>query len=386
LFAALQHARLASVEIKMKNADQEMTVLVLQGGGALGAYQAGAYEALAEAGYEPDWVAGISIGAINGALIAGNRPEHRAARLREFWEKVSSGLQASVPFLDDMVRPFFNEASASFAASFGIPGFFAPRIPPAPFQKNGTPEAISYYDTAPLARTLADLVDFEWLNSHGPRLSVGAVDVKLGNFKYFDSAERPLDARHIMASGALPPAFAPVEIDGCHYWDGGIVSNTPIDYVVEFAGPREDMVIFQVDVFRARGELPETLSEVTEREKDIRFSSRTRFNSDHVKKLQDMSTAAGRLYAKLPPELKDDPDAAILSSWACRAHVTVAHLIRRDTGAHTGTKDYEFSRLSVEEHWETGRANVRKGLKSKEWTARSRVPNGVQVIDLTKGA
>lgn len=369
----------------MAKTDDAKTVLVLQGGGALGAYQAGAYEALAEAGFEPDWVAGISIGAINGALIAGNRQALRVERLRAFWEKVSSRLQGSIPFWEEMARPFFNEASANLAASFGIPGFFAPRIPPAPFQPNGTPEAISYYDTAPLARTLADLVDFDWLGSHGPRLSVGAVDVKLGNFKYFDSAERTLDARHIMASGALPPAFAPVEIDGCWYWDGGIVSNTPIDYVMEYAGPPEDMVIFQVDVFRARGDLPQTMGEVTEREKDIRFSSRTRFNSDHVKKMQEMSNAAAKLYAKLPPELQDDPDAALLRSWACRAHVTVAHLIRRDTGVDTGSKDYEFSRLSVEEHWETGRANVRKGLKSKEWLGRSRQPNGVQVIDLTKG-
>lgn len=362
----------------------EMTVLVLQGGGALGAYQAGAYAALSEAGFDPDWIAGISIGAINGAIIAGNQPDKRVEKLRAFWEKVSSGLQGTVPFLEDMVRPFFNETSANLAASFGIPGFFAPRVPPAPFQPSGSPGAISYYDTAPLARTLADLVDFDWLKAKGPRLSVGAVDVKTGNFKYFDSSERPLDARHIMASGALPPAFAPVEIDGCWYWDGGIVSNTPIDYVMEYAGAPDDMLIFQVDVFRARGAMPRNLGEVAEREKDIRFSSRTRFNSDHVKKLQEMGNAAAKLYAKLPPELQDDPDAEILHSLACRSHVTVAHLIRRDTGVDTGSKDYEFSRLSVEEHWETGRANVRKGLKSKEWLERSRQPNGVQVIDLTR--
>jgi NTE family protein len=386
LFAALQHVKLPAVETSMRKSDQEKTVVVLQGGGALGAYQAGAYEALAEAGFMPDWIAGISIGAINGALIAGNKPEQRVEKLRAFWEKVSSGLQGSIPFLDEMVRPFFNEASANLAASFGIPGFFAPRIPPAPFQPNGTPEAISYYDTAPLARTLADLVDFNWLNNKGPRLSVGAVDVKLGNFEYFDSKKQTLDARHIMASGALPPAFAPVEIDRKWYWDGSIVSNTPIDYVMEYAGPPENMVIFQVDVFRARGDLPATMGEVTEREKDIRFSSRTRFNSNHVKKLQEMSNAAAKLYAKLPEDLKNDPDATILKSWACQAHVTVAHLIRRDTGAQTGSKDYEFSRISVEEHWETGRANVRKGLKCKEWTGRSRQPNGVQVIDLTKSA
>ncbi len=224
------------------------------------------------------------------------------------------------------------------------------------------------------------MAQYQW-----PRLSVGAVEIKTGNFKYFDSSERPLDARHIMASGALPPAFAPVEIDGRHYWDGGIVSNTPIDYVMEYAHPGEDMCVFQVDVFPARGNLPRTLSEVSEREKDIRFSSRTRFNSDHIEMKQSISNAIARLETRLPDDLKNDPDFAELRSWACKsANVTIAHLIRRDTGYDTGSKDYEFSRLSVEEHWETGRNNVRKGLKSKFWTGRSLMPNGVQVIDLTK--
>jgi NTE family protein len=368
----------------MAKQSSEMNILVLQGGGALGAYQAGAYEALAEAGFLPDWVAGISIGAINGAIIAGNKPEERVAKLRQFWEKVSSGLQGSIPAFEEFWRPFFNETSANIAASFGVPGFFTPRFPSAHFQPKGTLEAISLYDTSPLADTLHDLVDFKYLNKEGPRLSVGAVDIALGNFKYFDKANEPLDARHIMASGALPPAFAPVEIDNHFYWDGGIVSNTPIDYVMEYDGARQDMCIFQVDVFRARGAVPKTLGEVTEREKDIRFSSRTRFNSDHVKKMHEMSNAAMRLYAKLPAALRDDPDAKMLQEWGCQANVTIAHLIRRDTGMDSGTKDYEFSRLSIEEHWDTGRENVRRGLKSGAWKARDPSKPGVQVFDLTK--
>ncbi len=368
----------------MAKQSDEMNILVLQGGGALGAYQAGAYEALAESGFMPDWVAGISIGAINGALIAGNRPENRVERLRRFWEKVSSGIQGSIPVFDEFFRPFFNETSANLTASFGVPGFFQPRFPSAHFQPKGSMEAISLYDTKPLAQTLHDLVDFGYMAADGPRLSVGAVDVALGNFKYFDSAKEPLDVRHIMASGALPPAFAPVEIDNRYYWDGGIVSNTPIDYVMEYEGPQKDMCIFQIDVFRARGAMPKSLGEVTEREKDIRFSSRTRFNSDHVKKMHDMSNAAMRLYAKLPPELRDDPDVKLLHAWSCHANVTIAHLIRRDTGADLGSKDYEFSRLSVEENWETGRKNVRYGLKRKEWKGRDRSLPGVQVFDLTK--
>ncbi len=368
----------------MSATTKDLNVLVLQGGGALGAYQAGAYEALAEEGFLPDWIAGISIGAINGALIAGNRPEDRVARLRTFWEKVSSGLQGTIPAFEDYLRPFFNETSASLAASFGVPGFFSPRFPSAYFQQKGTLEAISLYDTAPLVRTLEELVDFDYLKDHGPRFSVGAVDVKMGNFKYFDSTKQKLGPKHVMASGALPPAFAPVEIDGHFYWDGGIVSNTPIDYVMEFDGARQDMCIFQVDVFRARGEIPKTLGEVTEREKDIRFSSRTRFNSDHIRKMQEMSNAAARLAAKLPPELRDDPDALMLQSWGTQANVTIAHLIRHDTGIDSGTKDYEFSRLSVEEHWNTGRDNARRGLKSKAWAERDMNGTGVRVFDLTK--
>jgi NTE family protein len=363
---------------------KELNVLVLQGGGALGAYQAGAYEALAEAGFMPDWVAGISIGAINGALIAGNRPENRVPRLRQFWEKVSSGLQGKIPAFEDYLRPFFNETSANLAATFGVPGFFTPRFPSAYFQPTGSMEAISLYDTSPLAETLRELVEFPHPPASGPRLSVGAVDIELGNFKYFDSTEMPLGLEHIMASGALPPAFAPVKIEEKYYWDGGLVSNTPVDYVMEFSGVKQDMCIFQVDVFRATGNVPKTLGDVAEREKDIRFSSRTRFNSDHIQKMQDMANAAARLAKKLPPELRDDPDAALLREWGSPAHVTLAHLIRRDNGADLGSKDYEFSRLSVEQNWKTGHDNVKNGLRRKEWRERDRKSPGVKVFDLTK--
>lgn len=201
------------------HADEDC-ILVLQGGGALGAYQAGMFEALCESYSEPAWVAGISIGAINAALIAGNPVHARIARLREFWELVSSS--ALLPRVADRVnaRETLNETSAVQGMLFGVPGFFAPRFPPAPFQPRGTLEAISYYDTAPLLLTLERLVDFDLINSGSVRLSVGAVNVRTGNFEYFDSAKQRIDARHIMASGALPPSFPPVEIDGEHYWDG----------------------------------------------------------------------------------------------------------------------------------------------------------------------
>jgi NTE family protein len=191
----------------------EKTVLVLQGGGALGAYQAGAYEALAIAGHRPSWVAGISIGAVNSAIVAGNPPEKRVERLREFWERVSSRLLAWPLGYDDNSRRIFNETSATLSAVGGVPGFFEPRVPPAVFQPQGTPEAISVYDTSPLKETLLELVDFDLLNSGAVRLSVGAVQVLSGNMKYFDTAKQIVGPEHIMASGALPPGFPPIEID-----------------------------------------------------------------------------------------------------------------------------------------------------------------------------
>jgi NTE family protein len=265
---------------------------------------------------------------------------------------------------------------------FGVPGFYAPRMPPAPFQPRGTLAAISYYDTAPLKATLERLIDFELLNSHKVRLSVGAVNVRSGNFEYFDTTKHPLDARHIMASGALPPGFPPVEIDGEHYWDGGLVSNTPLQYVLEQPGKRH-RVVFQVDLFAATGSLPTTLNEVTEREKDIRFSSRTRLNTTDELDRQVIAQAAKRLLAKLPPELRDDPDARALAAVRCESAVDVVHLIYRSKHYESQSKDYEFSRLSMQEHWRSGRADMAHTLHDPRWLARGRQATGVHVFDLT---
>ena len=360
----------------------EECILVLQGGGALGAYQAGVFESLSEVYREPNWVAGISIGAINAALIAGNPPDQRVARLCEFWDLVSSG--ATVPLIDPQLagREALNEAAATRAMLFGVPGFYAPRIPPAPFQPRGTPAAISYYDTAPLRATLERLIDFKLLNSGPIRLSVGTVNVRSGNFEYFDSAKHHLDVRHIMASGALPPGFPPVEIDGEHYWDGGLVSNTPLQYVLDQPG-KVRRVVFQVDLFAATGALPTTLSEVTEREKDIRFSSRTRLNTTNEMDRQVIAQAAQRLIAKLPPELRGDPDARALAATRCETAVDVVHLIYRSKHYESQSKDYEFSRLSMREHWSSGRADMAHTLHDPRWVNHDRSPTGVHVFDLT---
>jgi NTE family protein len=360
----------------------EDCILVLQGGGALGAYQGGVFEALCESHGDIAWVAGISIGAINAALITGNPAHQRIAKLREFWQLVSSS--AILPGIAHGVtdRETFNEASATRSMMFGVPGFFAPRFPPAPFQPRGTLEAISYYDTAPLLQTLERLIDFDLINSGSMRLSVGAVNVRTGNFEYFDSAKQRIDARHIMASGALPPGFAPVEIDGEHYWDGGLVSNTPLQYVLDQPGKRR-RVVFQVDLFAATGALPTTLAEVTEREKDIRFSSRTRLNTTNEMDRQVIAQAAQRLIARLPPELRDDPDVLALSRVHGVSAVEVVHLIYRSKHYESQSKDYEFSRVSVQEHWDSGRADMAHTLHDPRWLDRQPGANGVHVFDLT---
>ena len=363
-------------------AANEDCILVLQGGGALGAYQAGVFESLSKVYREPNWVAGISIGAINAALITGNPAHARVARLREFWELVSSSLATPALAPSVSAREGLNEASASQVMLFGVPGFFRPRFPPAPFQPRGSLEAISYYDTAPLKGTLERLVDFDRINAGAMRLSVGAVNVRTGNFEYFDSTKQTIDARHIMASGALPPGFAPVEIDGEHYWDGGLVSNTPLQYVLDQPGKRR-RVVFQVDLFAATGALPTTLAEVTEREKDIRFSSRTRLNTTNELDRQVIAQAAKRLIDKLPPELRNDPDVRALSHVRCETGVDVVHLIYRSKHYESQSKDYEFSRLSMQEHWDSGRADMAHTLHDPRWVRHERAATGVHVFDLT---
>jgi NTE family protein len=361
----------------------EDCILVLQGGGALGAYQAGVFESLSQVYREPTWVAGISIGAINASLIAGNPASRRMTRLREFWDLVSSALPAP-PLAENTsaARERLNELSASQVMVFGVPGFFKPRFPPAPFQPPGTLPAISYYDTAPLKETLERLVDFDLINSGAVRLSVGAVNVRTGNFEYFDSSKQTIDARHIMASGALPPGFAPVEIDGEYYWDGGLVSNTPLQYVLDQPG-KHRRVVFQVDLFAAQGALPATLPEVTEREKDIRFSSRTRLNTTVELDRQVIAQAARRLIEKLPANLRGDPDVRKLAHLRSESAVDVVHLIYRSKHYESQSKDYEFSRLSMLEHWDAGRTDMAHTLHDPRWVNHDRSSSGVHVFDLT---
>ena len=361
-------------------------VLVLQGGGALGSYQAGAYQALCHFDFEPEWIAGISIGAINAAIIAGNAREKRIERLKEFWEMVSAPVPWNPVTKSDRGRSLFNETSAALIATFGVPGFFTPRFPPAPLWPQGSPQSESYYDTAPLQKTLERLVDFDRINDLKTRLSVGVVSVTTGNFKYFDNVEfkklgKKIGPEHIMASAALPPGFPSIVIEGEHFWDGGIASNTPLDYVLDEGG-RNDLLIFQVDLFSARGPLPVSLLDAAEREKDIRFSSRTRMNTDKNRQIHNARKAVRDLIGKLPDDLKNDPSVEFLREAAKENTVTVVHLIYRSKNYESSSKDYDFSHVGMVEHWGAGARDVHLSMRHKEWLERPQSGETMVTYDL----
>ena len=358
--------------------------LVLQGGGALGAYQAGVIEGLEEKGIEVDWVAGISIGAVNAAILAGNIPEKRVVRLRGFWEEVTASLPA-LPFAGggDEWREFMHIASAGMVALQGVPGFFAPRLLTPALAPAKSLAALSFYDNAPLKATLDRYVDWDLLNDGPVRLSVGAVNVETGNFRYFDTRGRGrtrIDARHIMASGALPPGLPPVEIDGEWWWDGGIVSNTPLSHVLDHQ--KADLLVFQVDLFSSRGERPATIMDVTSREKDIRYSSRTRQVTDQLMRLRNEREAIRRVLDKLPAGLKQDDDVAALAELAAEHAVNVVHLIYRKHGWEGGARDFEFSRATMEHHWAEGLAAIAETMRHDALLAKNIVDGRTAAFDL----
>jgi len=356
--------------------------LVLQGGGALGSYQAGVYEALAESAIEVDWVAGISIGAINAAIIAGNPPDARVARLRQFWEGVTGWLPSFPIWQNEQMREALHEWSAGFVAAFGVPGFFTPRSFPPMLAAPGSCEALSFYDSAPLANTLDGLIDWDLLNDGPVRLSVGAVEIESGNFHYFDSRSERIDVRHIMASGALPPGLPPVEIDGKLWWDGGLVSNTPLTHVLD--SQTADLLVFQIDLFSASDVRPKTIMDVFAREKEIRYSSRTRQVSDQLVKLRKEREAIRKLLAKLPPDLAKDPDALALAEMAREYSVNLVQLIYRANAWEGGSRDYEFSARTMAEHWTAGRAAVAETMTKSELLARNILDGRTAAFDLLK--
>jgi NTE family protein len=354
---------------------------VLQGGGALGAYQAGIYQALDEAGLRPDTVAGVSIGGINAAIIAGNPPERRVDRLRDFWEGVTARPVSLLSADGDAARRATNIWSALLTTTLGQPGFFTP-YPVNPWiSPRGSATATAFYDTTPLRETLLRLVDFDLLNSGAVRFAAGAVNVLNGNFAYFDSTQTKILPEHVMASGALPPAFPAVQIGTDYYWDGGLVSNTPLQHVLDNAACLH-MLIFQVDLFSARGMIPRDMDDVLARQKDIQFSSRTRLVTDYFREKHDRDVQAKKLLAKIPDDQLDADERALKARLAHMPEATILELIYQQAAYETQAKDYEFSASSMREHWNSGYLDTKRTLRHRSWLEVAESDAGLSVHDI----
>lgn len=353
----------------------QVVALVLQGGGALGAYQAGVYQGLSEAQLHPNWVAGVSIGALNAAIIAGNPPQQRVARLQQFWETIcrppllppSPLSQMDLPGWPEPLIGLLNGWEAWRALTEGQNGFFRPRVPFS-LDCSAGPYATSCYDTAPLKATLEALVDFDRLNDSGEmRVSVGAVNVATGNFLYFDNTKERLAAEHFMASAALPPGFPAVEIGGEYYWDGGVVSNTPLQKVLATT-PRRNSLVFQVDLWSAHGVLPTDLSAVMVRQKEIQYSSRTRTITAYMASVQKQRCLLGELMKLVPEDArKHNPWYQHAAKEACDRLFNVVHLICQDNHSEGSYKDFQFGARTMRDHWQSGLADIRHSLQHRDW-------------------
>ncbi len=367
--------------------DGRRIVLVLQGGGALGSYQAGVVEALSDNGIHPTWFAGTSIGAINAAIVAGNAPEHRVAKLRAFWEKVTSPT-ALLPH-NAQTSEFERQFGASLSMLMGQPGFFSPRPPTAWWQK----PAVSSYDTKPLEDTLNELVDFDRINHGETWLSVNAVNVRTGVYTTFANYGQTTDtgihriervkfnARHIMASGAIPPAFPPVEIEGQSYWDGGLLSNSPLMNVLDHE-PRNNSVVFQVDLYQAFGEPPTTMEDALERDKDIRYASRTRLTTEAARRRHDARSTAHAVLDMLPKDMHDMPEVKALARISCSSQMDIVHLIYRPFERQGWKKDFEFSRGTMLSRWQAGFADAKITVAKAPWREPFPPHCGTRVSDV----
>lgn len=358
-------------------------VLVLQGGGALGSYQAGVYQALQEAGIEPDWIIGTSIGAINASLIAGNEPQRRLEQLHAFWSRVQRAPHWS-----------FASAFAGLGGRWshwstltqGIPGFFTPN--PLAHAGDAFPlgaDHAGYYSTAPLEHTLAELVNFELINKGRPRLTVGAAHVRSSRMRYFDTRDEKLDVRHIMASGALPPAFPPVRIDGELYWDGGILSNTPTEAVFD-DNPRKDSVIFSVHLWNPVGPEPTTMADVLNRHKDVQYSSRIASQIARHQQTHRLRHVINELASRLPKSESSNPEIMELLGYGCQTRMHVIQLLAPQLDHDDHTKDIDFSAAGIRQRWDAGYAHTRAVLARRPWEGQFDPLSGVilhEAQDLT---
>lgn len=358
--------------------EYEVRALVLQGGGALGAYQAGVFEGLAEAGIELTDLAGISIGALNVAIIAGNPPEKRVERLHEFWDLICQpyfGQSASPLFeqtlfhTSDLARQTLGALHASSALMMGQKGFFRPRFPPAFLSGTLDPACVGHYDTRPLRDTLETMCDFDRINDRRLHVSVGAVNVRTGNFTYFDNHRTELRPEHFMASGALPPAFPAIEIEGEYYWDGGLVSNTPLAKVLQ-QRPDRDTLVFQVDLWSARGQVPHKMDEVNDRIQDIRYSSRTRLVTDEMRSLRKMQRLLRQVLDNVPAKKRDEILACRQAAeLAASPRSNIIHLIYRDKPYEQHFRDFQFGMATMREHWASGLHDIHNTLTHPSYLA-----------------
>jgi NTE family protein len=386
-----------SLEHMLKDATRflpfERVALVLQGGGALGAYQAGVYQAIHEANIDVHWICGTSIGGINGALIAGNAPERRVERLRDFWEMVTKPplRLPNFPWFADApwngnghARLWTNKISAVSTMINGAPGFFAPRPFPPVHSTADDPEDVSYYDITPLKETLGRLVDFDLINAEPMRFTALATNVRTGAPVYFDNRERPITAAHIMASASLPPSFPPTEIDGEFYWDGGVVSNSPMQFVVDNRG-RHTALVFQVDLWDANGEVPLDIPSANLRTMEIHSASRINVSLDQYKKMQKFRHAVRKFLDELPEQCQNDPDVQFLSE---QTRVKVANIVQlkyQSKKFETAGKMFEFSRQAMEEHWQAGYDDTQKALGEPGIYQLPDAKEGARIFDVHHG-
>ncbi len=363
---------------RLQRRNQRQVVLVLQGGGALGTYQVGAYAAMCEQDLRPDWIAGTSIGAINAAIIAGNPPERAHERLDEFWSLITTPDPLAPPPGLVLLREVYNFWSAQRAAATGQPGFFVPRVLPPFVAPPGTPAATSFYDTSPLKSTLERLVDFDRINAKEVRLGLGAVEVETGKLVYFDNLRDKITPEHVMASGALPPAFPAVAIGGKSYWDGGIVSNTPLEALAGIP-VEQDRLVVVVDLWDPRGPAPKTLLEVQARVKDITYASRANLHIRNYTDISELRTLVHRLYQMLPPGADDGSLWMQVESQGCPHAIDILHLVYEEAEFELASKDYEFSRSSVARHREQGYLQAKRLLSERGWCAPAERPGEMRV-------
>lgn len=363
--------------IKNIEQDYEIRALVLQGGGALGAYQAGVYEGLAEKEIDITFFAGISIGALNVAILAGNPVETRVEKLRQFWDTICQPyfgtapnpiLEQSLYQINDWTKQFIGAYNAASAVWLGQKGFFRPKMPNLMGNDNNDPKSVGHYDTSPLKQTLESLCDFDLINdSKRHHVTVGAVNVRTGNITYFDNRKITLKPEHFMASGALPPAFPAIEIDGEYYWDGGLVSNTPLTKVLE-QQRSHDTLVFQVDLWSARGPVPKSLDEISDRIQDIRYSSRTRLVTDEMRADRRVQRLLRKILDQVPEEIrKSEAFCKQAEGIACNKVSNIIHLIYRDKSYEQHFRDYQFGLATMREHWASGLHDIRNTFDHKAY-------------------